>query len=57
MTRGEKNNTTKLTEQQVREIRQRRANGEIKRVLAAEYGVSIPTIKAILSRRNWPHVI
>lgn len=64
---GEANGRALLTEQQVREIvatyqregRRLRAVprvGLTRRQLADRYGVSVPTIDAILSGRNWRHI-
>lgn len=48
---------TKLTPDQVREIRQRYIPNQLGSAkLAREYGVSKGTIKAILSGRNWRHI-
>jgi hypothetical protein len=53
---GEKNRRSILTKAQVDEIRQRKANGlnygELK-CMAEEYGISYPTIQAIVSGRLW----
>lgn len=54
--RGSRKSVSKLTEQQVAEIRARAAVGELHRILAAEYGVSRPTISRIVNRRGWTHV-
>jgi hypothetical protein len=54
--RGERNGNAILTPDIVRALRQRRASGESLRVLAAEYGVSEPTVSAIATRRLWRHV-
>lgn len=54
--RGEKHGEAKLTEDAVREIRRRRAEGEILRVLAAEFGVSDGLVRAVVYRRAWRHV-
>lgn len=66
--RGEESKQAKLTEAQVREIRQRWTPqprgrprpGEIRgptvKSLAAEYDVSPSLIHAIVQRRAWPHI-
>ncbi|MEV5184213.1 helix-turn-helix domain-containing protein [Streptomyces werraensis] len=54
--RGSRNGEAKLTEQQVAEIRTRAAQGDLQSVLAAEYGVSRPTISRIVNREGWRHV-
>lgn len=46
----------KLTEDDVRAIRQRRANGEWLKVIAADYGVSIHSVDFIAKRKTWRHV-
>lgn len=45
-----------LTEDAVRAIRSRYAQGEHKRALAREYDVSVNTIERVVSRRTWGHV-
>jgi len=48
---------TKLTIDQVREIRRRHAAGNITQVqLASQFNVSPSTISAIIARRNWSHI-
>lgn len=54
--RGEIHGKAKLTETQVRTIRERRANGERLVVLAAEYGLTHAGISAIVMRRTWRHI-
>lgn len=55
--KGETVNTNKLTEQQVREIRDRFKNGETnKSALAREYGVSNPMIGLIVRGKSWRHL-
>ncbi|MGW2594822.1 helix-turn-helix domain-containing protein [Streptomyces sp. NPDC001515] len=54
--RGTGRRTSKLTEAQIPEIRARAAAGEMQKVLAAEYGVSHPTISRVVSRQGWTHV-
>lgn len=52
--RGERHSMAKLTESQVRKIRERYAGGGIRqRDLAAEFGVSQPLVSAILSGKLW----
>ena len=53
---GTDNINAKLTEDAVRDIRQRYAGGEIAPTLALEYGVSHPAIYAVIHRRTWKHV-
>lgn len=47
--------TARLTEDIVREARARFANGEVQRVLAAEYGVSFPTMHKAVVGKTWQH--
>lgn len=55
--RGTDHHGAVLTEDDVRSIRTRHASGSASyRSLAAEYGVSIPTIAAVVHRRTWSHV-
>jgi hypothetical protein len=54
--RGEQIYNAKLTASQVREIRMRRSNGEICRLIGIDYGVSKETIEAICAGRHWRHV-
>lgn len=52
--RGHEINTSRLVEQQVRDIRTRYAAGGITQsALAREYGVSPPAIRYIINRVNW----
>lgn len=53
---GERAGRAKLTESQVREIRERVDAGESQRRLAAAYGVSKASIYYIGRRLNWRHV-
>jgi hypothetical protein len=55
--RGSRAGTSKLTEGQVAEIRRRAAAGELHRLLAAEYGVSRPTISRIVNGKGWTHAL
>ena len=55
--KGEKHPSSKLTETQVREIRNKYANGGISyQQLALEYGVSKAHIGYIISRKTWSHI-
>ncbi len=53
---GEKNGSAKLTEDQVREIRRRRANGEKGVTLATEFGVQGSTISWIITGKHWKNI-
>lgn len=55
--RGERQGSHRLTAHQVIEIRRRYATEPTtQRTLAAEFGVSKPTIASILHRKTWAHV-
>jgi hypothetical protein len=54
--RGSTHPESKLTEEQVREIRQKRSAGSSLKSLASEYRVSIACISGITNRYNWLHV-
>ena len=56
MPRGQEHSGAKLTESQVREIRQRRANGEQGKDLAPVFGVSDSTICSVTMGKSWKHV-
>ncbi len=55
--RGEVHYAAKLTEGDVRVIRTRYATGgETQAGLAAEFGVTQPTVRRLINRRTWKHV-
>lgn len=54
--RGSLHWATKLTEEDVRDIRRRYSEGEPQAALADEYGVTRPRITNIINRRSWRHV-
>lgn len=54
--RGSRNGHAKLTEQQVAQIRERATQGDRRRQLADEFGVSETTIHRIVTRQGWRHV-
>jgi hypothetical protein len=55
--RGEDVSLARLTEEHVRQIRQRHAEGPVNSVaLAREYGVSKATILRVIHRQTWQHV-
>lgn len=54
--RGESCRQAKVTEDDVRNIRNRRAKGERAQALAVEYGLSYATIHDITARKTWKHV-
>jgi len=53
---GESHNWSKLTEQDVIEIRKARSEGVKRRVVAEKYGMTEDGIKAITTRRVWKHI-
>lgn len=53
---GEANGMAKLTEDQVREIRDHAASGASFKGLAREYGVSDTQISWIVKRKSWRHI-
>lgn len=55
--KGEQVHSAKLTEQQVRGIRTRYADGDVTQSqLALEHGISAGTVIGILKRRSWKHL-
>lgn len=56
--RGEGNGCAKLTDQRIREIRQRYTHGGISQhTLAREYGISQTACSLIILRKTWGHVV
>lgn len=53
---GERIGTSKLTEQKVREIRDKCASGMTKTAVAQEYSVSVALVSQIVYRKRWQHV-
>lgn len=56
MARGEDQGSAKLTENDIREIRTKRAAGTKRRQLAKDYRVDETTIDNIVKRKSWKHV-
>jgi hypothetical protein len=54
--KGEANAKARITSDQVIEIRQRYAKGELQSALAVEFGIAEPTVWCIVKRRSWKHV-
>lgn len=54
--KGELNHKGKLTEQKVREIRNKHADGQSQYSLARDYAVNSSTIHGIIHRKYWKHV-
>lgn len=57
MARGEHNGSAVLTEEKVRQIRQRRERGETMSSLARAFGVAKGNIIFIVHRQTWKHVV
>jgi hypothetical protein len=53
---GMKHANAKLTDIKVREIRTRAAQGEVYRLIAADYNVSVSNISLVVRREAWTHV-
>lgn len=51
--RGSKNPMARLTNEQVKEIRKRRAAGELLRTIAEDYGISLNHVGNIVNGRRW----
>jgi hypothetical protein len=55
--RGEGVGRSKITEQQVAEIRERYARGNVtQQTLAGDYGLHNSVISKIINRKNWRHI-
>ena len=54
--RGEDNGQSKLTADNVRNIRQRRANGESNASIARSIGINPKTVSMIVLRQRWAHI-
>ncbi len=54
--RGERCGTAKITEDIVKQIRERVTKGESQTKLANEFGLGIAQISRIVSRKRWAHV-
>ena len=54
--RGEKQGQSKLTENEVLDIRKRYEGGEVQSKIAKEYGLHQVTVSEIVTRKIWKHV-
>lgn len=54
--RGSTNGQSKVTEDDVRDIRRSRARGATYAALQLRYGLTFPALSAIIKRRTWRHV-
>lgn len=55
--RGERNKSAKLTEDDVREIRNLLAGGAKQKDLCSRYGISTGAMSAVATRQHWRHVV
>jgi len=55
-TLGERDGQSKLTAEQVREIRRRYVEGVLQLELAIEYDIGQSHVSSIINRRRWKHV-
>jgi len=53
---GEDNNMSKLTENQIRDIRKRRLNGESLMIIAKDYNIAFQTVSKIARGDRWKHL-
>ena len=53
---GTRNHMTTLTDDQVREIRERRSGGEKLKYLSEAFGVGMNTVSRICARKTWGHI-
>lgn len=54
--RGERNNTSTLTDEKVRELRRRYAEVRNYTKVGVEFGVHLETVRNVVLRRTWAHV-
>jgi hypothetical protein len=54
--RGERSGTSKLTANQVREIRKLHALGQTRYAIAKRYGLNWTTVNATVNRTTWKHI-
>ena len=54
--KGERHGQSKLTKQDVREMRQKRAQGRTIKSLSEEYGISYGGARDAISGKNWKHL-
>lgn len=54
--RGEGHSRSRLTDESVRVIRVRVAEGDLQRKIAEDLGVSLPTVNNVVTGRSWSHV-
>jgi diketogulonate reductase-like aldo/keto reductase len=54
--RGASHGMSKLTDEKVRDIRTRHANGETQAALAREFAITTGAVCMIVKRKRWAHV-
>ena len=54
---GTRHHNSKLTEDQVRQIRRRVAAGESQATMCREFGLTSNAVHAVIHRRTWTHVL
>lgn len=54
--RGMTSPAAKLTDQDVLDIRRRRATGELRKFIAADYGVDVTLVSQIAYKKIWKHI-
>lgn len=54
---GERTYNAKLTDEKVREIRVKVASGQSARVVARAFGINEKTVRGIMRRERWSHVV
>ena len=57
LARGERSPWSKLTEEKVRQMREKHSQGRTMASLSREYGVSKTTVENIIHREKWKHVL
>ncbi len=55
-TRGVQNNHAKLTDADVRGIRDKHRRGALQKEIAGEFGMDVSSISYIVNRKTWKHV-
>jgi hypothetical protein len=54
--RGERSSLSRLTEDDVREIRRLAAQGQTHRQIAPKFGINYANVHYIVQRKTWAHV-
>ena len=56
LVRMRRHNTTKLTPEEVLEIRRRAEDGELAEHMSADYGVDPSSVRNVIRRKTWRHI-